>query len=211
MNISVCIPYGFTDNRRAIICAWVTARWWALHPDFEVVYGDSNRDPFSRSQARNEAATKATGDVLIFADADTFTTPDNVEQGLDMLKNGAPWVIGSGNYYSLDEPCSDRFLEQPPDIDVTGPLTYHWVMKNRSIAGIQFMFRDAFVGYDERFIDWGWEDNAFQVLMDRKNGNHWRTKGNLYHLHHEPGLKFEQPHIQHNERLYKEIARDHIQ
>lgn len=217
MKVSVCIPYGKSDDRRAEIFTWVLIRWLKLHPDFEILLGNSSRDPWSRSEARNDAVSQATGDVLIIADADTFTTPSNVERAFGLLDRGVPWVIGSGNYYSLDELTSDFFLDLDPGTtidhyrDMHGELGYHWKMYNKSIAGMLFVRREDFErsgGYDERFLDWGWEDNAFQVQMDRTVGKHVRTAGELYHLHHEPGLKFDQPYIDFNERLFKEI-RDH--
>lgn len=206
--ISLLIPFGSNDKRRREIFLWVLARWQCLHPDLEICLGSSDLDNFNRSEARNRAFDMSTGDLLVISDADTFTTPDNVEAAIQMVEAGVPWVIAHHTYYSLAEPFTDQLLHGPPDVAMHPSIwVSNWKMVQKSQAGVLVMPRDAFEragGYDERFQGWGYEDNAFAVRLDREWGQNERTSGNMFHLWHDPGENFSQPHIKENERLLEE-------
>jgi glycosyltransferase involved in cell wall biosynthesis len=53
--------------------------------------------------ARNAGAKAASGDVLIFVDADTHVSAPNLQQALDALRGGA---IGGGVAVRLRDPCA---------------------------------------------------------------------------------------------------------
>jgi hypothetical protein len=101
-----------------------------------------------------------------------------------------PWVIpyGEKSYYNLNSEASDIILDCPVSILLTRPEEGDYDHELTSWAGLLVMTREAFDnagGYDERFVGWGWEDNAFQLTMDRKNGKHVRIDDFAVHLWHE--------------------------
>jgi glycosyltransferase involved in cell wall biosynthesis len=53
--------------------------------------------------ARNAGAAVATGDTLVFVDADTFITPANLQGALQAMRDGA---IGGGAAAQFDEPVT---------------------------------------------------------------------------------------------------------
>ena len=65
-------------------------------------------------------------------------------------------------------------------------------------------------GFDESFIGWGYEDDAFRAALDVMVGKSLRLRGcNLYHMWHpvSPTDGFESPTIQHNRKLYSQYKR----
>lgn len=205
--ISVLVPFASNDPRRVQIFEWVKARWENVFPNFEVCVGTSDPNNFSRSHARNEAFAASTGDTILVTDADTACPVDNVLAALYAVEHGAPWIIAHQEYYSLTEAYTDVLLEQASIIALEPPFPANWVMRNKSQAGVLVMPRAAYEsvgGYDERFIGWGYEDNAFAVRLDRAWGYHSRVPGPMLHLWHDPGENFQQPFIDHNKALFDE-------
>lgn len=209
--ISIIIPFASKDPRREKIFWWVTNRWLKLkEPSWEIVFGRSDPDNFNRSAARNEAIQKSSGDILLITDADTACNMEQVHSGIAMVESGeAPWVIAHTEYWSLSRENTDDLLEYSTNIHLSKPRPgeYNWVMRSRSQAGVLIVPRAAFeeVQYDERFNGWGYEDNAFADTLNAKWGQAKRTPGDMFHLWHDPGENFKQPHIKENERLYEAI------
>lgn len=202
--ISLLVPFSSQDEHRRQIFDWVIGRWARLHPDFQLCIGRNNDDTFNRSAARNRAFEQSFGDILVISDADTVCHRLNVIEAIFMVEHGAPWIVAHDEYFSLTKEYTRELMKQRPDTQLKRPFISDWKMKEKSMAGVLVMRRDAWVGYDERFQDWGFEDNEFAVRMDRTAGPHQRVKGPMLHLWHPRGLDFEQPLIEHNRRLYEE-------
>jgi predicted glycosyltransferase involved in capsule biosynthesis len=210
-NVSLLVPAGFTDRRRHEIYLWVMNRWLSQFPDWQVCIGEDDPTNYNRSRARNEAFSKAYGDILVISDADTVTSMDNIEKAIAQCLATESWIIAHEFYYSLSEEFTDYLLERPPTVElasVPSRSMYNWVMHNKSEAGVLVMPRGAYEaadGYDERFNGWGYEDNAFASKLRKAWGEPQRTSGQVCHLWHDPGLNFQQPHIKENEALFEEI------
>lgn len=211
MSLSVLIPVGeltITDPWRSRALSWLQLRYAALLPEAEVMLGTSPLIPFSRSAARNDAFRRSSGDVLLVADADTAFNRRQIDAGLGLLEEGAPWVIcyreGPG-YYLLTEAATDTVLALPVDAELPEPPPGDWTWADTSWAGMLLVSREAWEkvgGYDERFIGWGFDDNAFRFALDNRVGPHRRVDDFVVHLHHErtAAENFEQPYIERNRR-----------
>lgn len=216
-HLSVLMPYGaaiHTDPWRAQAFDWIQRRYEHLLPDAELILGSSDREPFNRSQARNNAFTQAAGDVLLVADADIVFHPRQILRGLAKLEHGAPWVIcyGQDRYYNLSRWATETALRFEPDATLGEPIdSSYWDLKLTSWAGLLLVPRAAWEtvgGYDEGFIGWGFEDNEFQRTMDLTVGRHERVDSYVLHLWHERGdADFDHPHIDHNRARLDEGAR----
>jgi hypothetical protein len=128
---------------------------------------------------------------------------------IDLCEYTGRWVIAHSNYYSLTEHYTDDLLQKDPAKEDFYSAEYNsnWKMMSQSVAGVLVMPREAYEtvrGYDERFLGWGYEDNAFQLDLDKFWGKHDRTAGSVYHLWHDPGLNFDDPNVPNNRQLFRE-------
>lgn len=215
MKISVIVPWKDTgDIHRRRSWEWLRLRYENLLSysfDVELVYGSNQSEPFSRGGSRNHLVKLSTADTLLIADADTVFNEDQIKDGVGLLEQGAPWVIpyDRGRYYNLTRQASADVVVKDPKRTIPEPTnSEEWDHKLDSWAGLLLMTRSAFEkvgGYDERFIGWGYEDNAFRAAMDSVVGSHQRTSHYALHLWH-PAIEtdnFGQPFIHHNRALYQ--------
>ena len=210
-SVSLLLPFGSRDPRRIKIYLWIRRRWMSLFPDWQICLGsDPDLDNFNRSKARNNAFLHADGDILVITDADTATTPENVEAAIALCERTQSWVIAHEIYHSLTKEHTDQILEQSPDMILTPPYQSNWTMRKKSMAGVLVMPHEAYDAaglYNERFHGWGYEDVDMAERLDKRWSPALRTSGEVIHLWHDPGLNFQQPHIKENEALLEETRR----
>jgi len=208
--ISVVIPFrGDKGGPREQAFHWCRAYWGAHLPGSEFLWADSGHEPFHRAASINRGVAAAQGNVVIVADADTVVS--NVI-GLFVALEGTPWVIGYSEeaYYALDAERTARLLDRSPKLRL--PPHPPSALGITSWSGVVGFWRDRFIGFDERFTDWGHEDNAFVAAMDTMSGSHARVDGYAFHLHHPRGLEWASPGIKDREALAKryEAARGDV-
>ncbi len=216
MSLDVIIPWGgsIDDPWRTSAFWWVRRRYHKLLPEATVIIGTSNAEPFNRSEARNNAFAYSDADILVVADADTVFQPEAIRGAVNAIERGAPWVIPyreNGGYYNLSQNATRAVFGRDPAEEIAEPVDEDdWEHKLTSWAGILVLPRTAWEkvgGYDEAFVGWGYEDNAFRVALDRLVGAHRRVQtGFVLHLWHEApeSVRFEQPFIEHNRRRFRE-------
>lgn len=207
MKISVLIPFrGNGDVLRDENFGHVWTQWLQfLGEGAEIIIGDSPASaPFNLTTARNNAAKRSKGDVLIFADADTLFQPHCVSEALGMIMRGErEWVVPYDHYYNATAPWSASWKARPH------PLTHPPAFEHDlpSVSGVLAVSRKAYDevgGFDERFIGWGWEDLAFTCALGSLFGNLTRVPGFVVHLYHHRSVaeNFGQPNEPANHALY---------
>lgn len=223
-GLSVLMPVGGavdTDPWRKRAFDWLMQRYAEIpyDIDIEMAFGTSDQVPYNRAQARNDAFSAATGDVLLVADADTVYHPAALQIAVGMVRSGGvPWVIpyAEGRYYNLSQDATDFMLNtgpahvvpEPPTPDEYGTYEH----KITSWAGLLVLSRESWEkagGYDETFRGWGYEDNAFRYALDHAVGSHVRVRGSsayAMHLWHPvtEAECFGQPDIEHNRELCRQ-------
>lgn len=215
-DVSILIPWKPDGSDRDYIFSWIHSRLRWAFPWGEVITGHNNEDPFNRSAARNDAFRKASGDVVIFADADTTLGDTSLyhEAVTIVAEDPSKWVIpyAENRYYNMARGASHEIMSTPSWVKIDDPDDENaWEHKITSWAGALVMHRSAFEavnGYDERFHGWGGEDNAFQYSMDTLVSPHIRLDGACYHLWHPRGeADFDQPDWPENKELLKRYER----
>lgn len=213
MSVSCIVPFRSTDPYREELFELVMSRIMTLMPDWELVVGDCEGE-FSRSAARNAGASFAEGDVLVFCDADTVWNADFLDAAVDLAK---PWALPYSMYYNLNEKATEALLDDDSmdDLVVPSESEYDHAL-DYVISGTVVVTREAYDtvgGYDERFIGWGYEDDAFATALTAFYGGPQRVDGFVCHLWHpvDNGDAFDHPYIDHNRKLhqqYKQAARN---
>lgn len=208
MKVSIVMPCRDTDEWRYAIHSWVIVRIRCLYPDFELCLGDPDGD-FQRSQARNLAAAKATGDVLIVWDADTFCNDVFLKEALALVEQTGTWAFPYGRYYNLNETYTRDLIRKNARDEYPRPEPFEVEHDIESTGGIYVITRQAWDqigGYDENFVDWGYEDNAFHLAGRTLVGAPSRVqKGWVSHLWHSApeSVRFNQPNIEFNRSRYR--------
>lgn len=184
--LSIIVPYRPEPNREEL---WQTTREHLAKafPDAElVVSGDRGDDPalFNHGQAINMAARRATGDVLLIADADTIPDPPaSLKDAVAATTEDRLWRLPS-DYYMLTEQATRCIVAGgvwPVD------SYYEWHGRNRSWSGLVIVPIEAFMlvgGYEERFVGWGADDAAMALALTTLWGPVVRYEGAALHLWH---------------------------
>lgn len=122
-----------------------------------------------------------------------------------------PWVLPYTTYYNLSEAQTVGLLEGPTDVTYPEDLDDFEHKLRTSISGILLMTKDVYRearGYDERFIGYGWEDNAFVAALTGTAGPVCRVDRAVFHMWHPlAGDPFQHPHKEHNRSLWQEYER----
>jgi len=212
--VSVLIPYREQGGWRDRHLNTVMDHWRsALGDTGEVILGSCSADsPFNRSEACNDAFDGSIGSLIAIADADTLFDPNAITLATAAVTNGAPWVVPHDMYYNATREwtqdfyaCDQKNREQKLR-SIVHPLHHEHALKN-TISGMLVMSRDAFVtagGMDQRFIGWGYEDDAFGYALWTLVGKPVRVlESFVVHLWHprSDAENFKQPHILENKAL----------
>lgn len=195
-SVSVVIPWRSEDPERTRLFDWCLARWYALHPDWQIVtpHDDRTEGPFNRSVAVNRGVEMADGNVVVIADADTAVRHGQAYEALGRL-HGKPWVVGYETMCHLTPQYTSIILDHPPDARWNDRLSTSDIGRNvirwsstESVCGLVVLRRDDYLsigGNDPRFQGWGWEETSFAYKADTFLGPHVRSSGDCLHLFHE--------------------------
>lgn len=149
--MTVCIPWRPTADRTP---AFTRVRaWWQEH-GFRIVTADSNHEMFNVSASRNAAVAVSRTSTIIVADADTIPDLHALHTALDD-PNGVVYPFDAYRYL-LPEALT------APDLNVA-PFEREY---RASVGGLLVTTQETFWhigGFDEGFLNWGYEDNAFQL------------------------------------------------
>jgi hypothetical protein len=169
-KISILVPLRPEkgDTARARAWKWVE-RWWRDSvPDVEIcVAEDDGTEPFSKTQAVNNAYLKATGDVFVVADADSFMEPAPLAHAIKVARQTGRLVVPWRQVVRLSEEDTKKQLRRRKSaIERTQELLERcYQTPVPETAGTLFVIRrDSFErvqGMDPRFRGWGHEDVAF--------------------------------------------------
>lgn len=157
-------------------------------PDVPIYFGDEPRaEHFNLSAARNIACEAAIADgctVLVVSDADAIPETEAVELAMRM--------VGSGSEDFVLPFTTLKYLSEKASVDVLNGKDFDKEDVEKSggwVGGIMVISERCFKalnGWDERFMSWGQEDDAFcyayEHVFKRKPA---RITCDLFTLYHE--------------------------
>lgn len=183
ISVSVVVPWYPQDVRRVAAWAWLQARWEQLRPDWEIVTAESKPGVFNTAEAINLGVTRASGDIVVVAYADTLI--DNIWlDAVPLLSDGlimVPMVCGNLGRF----PTTDLIALEP---DTDAPSPYANTVESRQTltwTGVCAAPRSMFetIRFDERFDGWGHEGEAWLLAHETLGASIHRV-GAAIHLWH---------------------------
>jgi predicted glycosyltransferase involved in capsule biosynthesis len=203
MKFSLLVPrkadHGIRDHHWSL----VKKRYQKLMPEVEICTGHDNSKLFCRSKAVNEAAKKATGNIMIIVDADVIFEPELLEK-IAAVIHLHPWIIPYKTGIFLTKEATNRFIKKglPAKVKIKAEdIERSYLGKGQLINVMKRECFEAVQGMDERFSGWGLEDFAFRVALDTICGKHFNMDQNVYHLWH-PRAKRNHINASNNKNLY---------
>lgn len=196
MKTVVLVPYR-SDNGGRRDRSWRYVRnHLTRHHDYPIFMGESPEGPFNRSAAINHAADQCEWDVAVIVDADTFVPAQQLSQAVEIAKE--PWRLVAAFTYvvELSRMASDKYLAGNARFGEGGVRRRDSELTIQSSALV--VHRSLFErvgGFDENFVGWSAEDNAFWRACTLHAGDPARVEGPAYHLWHRPA----RPHWQNDD------------
>lgn len=196
-DVSILIPFRSDHGHRDKLLNWVINFYQTCIPEVEICIGESSSALFSRSQAINAAANKANRNIFVIADGDIFYERQILMDAIHLLDQCA-WIVPYHKVFDLSPSFTNKLLDQ----DGTIPMDKEGEERVWDpVGGINIISRENFEkvnGFDERFLGWGGEDDAFGIALNTLCGNYRRLSGYVYHLWHPPTGREGNPHYYNN-------------
>ena len=186
----VCIPWrDGADTRRRQAFRWCANFW--RHHGFEVVIGEGH----SRAEMCNDAAERAIemgADVLVFADADTWSTPEQVHEAIRRTRESNNLVHAFNVYARIGAGETAQGIRIPVHAAKPARLATRGTRTAEHVSGLSAISVELWKrvgGFDERFNRWGFEDHAFHLACEVLGDNPPdRVEGPAIHWHHRSDM-----------------------
>ena len=190
-NLSVIIPFKSDKIDRNRNFNWIYERTKKILPGAEIIIGVDDRNTtgtFNKSMAINDAVKKSTKGIILLLDADAFIDASGFEEGYELIKRN-PMVIAQNEVNCLDKEFSQKLVSLNVDIKVEdfAKLQPKVSYKCKTVTLAIFFHKANFnkmSGFDERFIGWGCEDDAFYLAHCTLFGPITTTNNPAYHIYH---------------------------
>ncbi|MDF2613684.1 MAG: hypothetical protein K0S71_1470 [Clostridia bacterium] len=188
-DISILIAHGPDNGQRDVVLKWILDFYKATMPDVEICIGElANNKDFCKARALNMAARKATKNIFVIADGDILYDPAILESSVKHLTK-YPWILPVNKAMNLTKESTEKLLKENPKWPI--PLEVSSIERRQVGAGLLNVVPrkhyETVGGFDERFIGWGGEDDAFSISMSILCGPPHRLGFTVHHLWHPSG------------------------
>ncbi|WP_227937344.1 glycosyltransferase family 2 protein [Alkalihalobacillus deserti] len=205
-NVSIIIPFQTDHGPRAEAFEWVKKYYSNVFPEAELCLGIIDESHMNKAKAVNQAVKQATRDLLVIADADVVYDPKIIVESIKLLKK-APWVVPFTELYDVPQQETRKILTKkakwPIAIKPKNCHKINWLYEGFAgkLIVIPRKHFEAVNGFDERFIGWGGEDDAFSHAVNTICGEFVNLKAKLFHLWHPPAYWTTNPNADENGQL----------
>ncbi|WP_053362690.1 galactosyltransferase-related protein [Bacillus sp. FJAT-27251] len=207
-KLSILMPYRPDNGPRDRAFSWVKEFYNKMLPESEICISDCSTPLFSRAEAINNSAKQATGDIFIIVDADIFLDPYIVNKSVHLLNEHA-WIIPYSRVKHISKKSTKALLNTEP----SWPAQIQFEVSKSAdaaarnfVGGINIIPRKTFEtvgGFDERFLGYGAEDDAFGHSVNTLCGPYLRLDTDIFHLWHPRVRTKTNPHYHANCALLK--------
>jgi glycosyltransferase involved in cell wall biosynthesis len=146
----------------------------------DIVIGEAPEGPWNIAAALNNGIAKATADILILTGADVVVDRGAYEAAIKVAEKGR-WAQAGHQYMRLKEASSKAMIAGVTDVWMDGSLMESYIGLGPIVAPRQMLVD---IGYDERFVGWGGEDDAFGLAMATMIGKPKICTGTVWLLWH---------------------------
>lgn len=207
-GVSVVIPWRSHPSRELAFYELLDF-FKANHPDINIIISDSEKKNFNLSNARNlgaKAAIESGSEIIIFNDADVFTSPESLRHAIEYAKEHNEVVAPYSLYFqheTFEE--SDTFLKTKdfnlelgslfvaPIIDPDTNTPNRMNPCSGSIVVPTNIFLEL-GGFEENIVGWGPEDVYFHRMYFNKYGRLFTyVPGNVHSTYNQPEVRLENP------------------
>jgi predicted glycosyltransferase involved in capsule biosynthesis len=204
MKVMVVIPWRAEPSRVGAfkkLCNFFTEH----HPDFDLVFSDSEDEIFNRSRSRNLGAKKAIdldADIIIFNDADFFAQPSSVRKAVKLAYELQEVVLPYNVYCEHNEKKQTNiFLNKINFKNAIGyqsdemPKILENGLPNKlyPCSGAVIFPTSIFQelgGYEEKISKWGPEDQVLhRMYFDKYNKLFTYVPGIGHSTYNDPSVR----------------------
>jgi len=191
MSVPVFVPRRADGGWRDEVWNYLKVMYWSRISGFRVLEGVHEDGPFNRSMAINQAAAQRFwDDVAVVADADSFVPERKLIEACEVARDSGKLVCPFTFVLQLGESFTRSLIAGPVTeikyFDAEHVRTKPIETQSNTLVVPRALW-DEIGGFDERFVGWGGEDNAFWRAAEiRRGGQVIRLPGAVFHLWHEP-------------------------
>jgi hypothetical protein len=189
-KVTVIIPYSQWEcPQRNRILSFILKKWETEYPNWKVVIGESEANPWRKAVSIKRALDKVTDGVVIIADADVWVP--GIEHAVDALKGGYGWIKPHSLFVRLNEEATHKIIHLNYDMQQLASLQENLEeipYQQTPCGGILVIHPEIAraVPPDPRFEGWGGEDVAWSYALSTLVGQNYMTDLVAYHLWHPP-------------------------
>jgi GT2 family glycosyltransferase len=188
-KISILLPYQPDNGPRDIAFNWLKKFYEVTMPEAELCVGLSAGGLFNIAQAFNNAANNATREIFVLAAGDVIYDPAIIDEAVKLLDK-YPWVIAFRGVYNLSLDNTNRLLSTEPNWPPNTSIDEYYIDNyyERFAGKLMVMRRETYFaagGYDERFVGWGGDDDAFVNALETLCGPFIKLDNTVIHFYHE--------------------------
>ncbi len=188
VDITIIIPFNSKDPYRQQALKYIQKFYKTQFPNANIILATEGNELYSKSVAINRAARKSTTRYLAIIDGDILCPREQILAGLILL-NQFSLVIPYTDVIDLSRQASQKLYSD--SLELKTAATKFGKKRNSKktmpVGGINLIKKSCFMkvkGFDERYIGWGGEDDAFVASCNTLCGPSKRITGPIYHLWH---------------------------
>lgn len=187
--IPVLVPRRPDHGHRDLLWRHLQLHFWSKLPGYDLICGESPPGPFNRAAAINQAAKHAgRWRIAVIADSDTWVPHWQLAAAVNTAHHTGLLTAAFTHVVELTEAATASTLVGHEQLDAEKVRTRD-IETQSSMLVIPRPLWDLVGGFDDKFVGWAGEDNAFWKACQLHAGEPERIEGPAYHMWHPPARR----------------------